>query len=86
MAYDLLIKNGSVIDGTGEPARHADIAIFDPQTVGSTIRGEWRFDIPGRGRRVAMRCKGVEYAIVNGEISHADGQVTEATTKRSLRS
>ncbi len=29
MAYDLLIKNGSVIDGTGEPARHADIAIAD---------------------------------------------------------
>ena len=29
MAYDLLIKNGSAIDGTGEPARHADIAIAD---------------------------------------------------------
>jgi N-acyl-D-aspartate/D-glutamate deacylase len=27
MAYDLLIKNGSVIDGTGAPARRADVAI-----------------------------------------------------------
>src|ERR1700682_1050464 len=27
MAYDLLIKNGSVIDGTGAPARHADVGI-----------------------------------------------------------
>ena len=29
MAYDLLIKNGSVIDGTGAPARRADVAIAD---------------------------------------------------------
>jgi N-acyl-D-aspartate/D-glutamate deacylase len=29
MAYDLLIKNGSVIDGTGAPARRADIGISD---------------------------------------------------------
>src|SRR3954464_1600809 len=29
MAYDLLIKNGSVIDGTGAPARRADVAITD---------------------------------------------------------
>ena len=27
MAYDLLIKNGTVIDGTGAPRQHADIAV-----------------------------------------------------------
>jgi N-acyl-D-aspartate/D-glutamate deacylase len=27
MAYDLLIKNGTVIDGTGAPRHHADIAV-----------------------------------------------------------
>src|SRR6202162_3966408 len=27
MAYDILIKNGTLVDGTGRPAYHADLAI-----------------------------------------------------------
>jgi N-acyl-D-aspartate/D-glutamate deacylase len=27
MAWDLIVENGLVIDGTGAPGRHADIAI-----------------------------------------------------------
>ena len=29
MAYDLVIKNGTLVDGTGAPARQADVAIVD---------------------------------------------------------
>jgi len=33
MAYDIVIRNGSVIDGTGAPARRADVAIADGRIV-----------------------------------------------------
>src|SRR5215469_7297033 len=29
MAYDLIIRNGIIVDGTGAPRRHADVAISD---------------------------------------------------------
>jgi N-acyl-D-aspartate/D-glutamate deacylase len=34
MAYDLLIKNGRVIDGSGEPAFYADVAVANGKIVG----------------------------------------------------
>ena len=44
----------------------ADIAIFDPATIGSASRGERRFDLPGGAKRMVMPSRGVEYTIVNG--------------------
>ena len=34
MAYDLIIKNGCVVDGSGEPAFQADVAVQDGKIVG----------------------------------------------------
>lgn len=31
--YDLIIKNGAVVDGTGSPAYHCDIAISNGKII-----------------------------------------------------
>src|SRR5216684_3471889 len=55
MAYDLLIKNGMVVDGTGGPARQADVAITGG-TIAEIGRGS------GGATTVIMRNCGVGIA------------------------
>jgi N-acyl-D-aspartate/D-glutamate deacylase len=64
----------------------ADVAIFDPATVGSGNRGERRFDLPGGGKRMVMPSRGIEYTIVNGAVTYANGQLTGAAAGMVLRS
>jgi N-acyl-D-aspartate/D-glutamate deacylase len=64
----------------------ADLAIFDPETIGSASRGERRFDLPGGAKRMVMPSRGVEYTIVNGQVVYAGGQATGATPGTVLRS
>ena len=57
MAFDLLIKNGRVVDGSGEPAFQADVAVHQGKIVGvgkytgaaaeRTIDAEGRVVAPG---------------------------------------
>ncbi|MSQ55207.1 MAG: amidohydrolase [Betaproteobacteria bacterium] len=68
------------------PGLAADIAIFDPATVGSAGRPERRYDLPGGAKRMVMRSKGVEYAIVNGAVTWENGALTGAAAGKVLRS
>jgi N-acyl-D-aspartate/D-glutamate deacylase len=72
--------------GRLKPGYAADIVIFDPTTVGSSNRGERCFDLPNGAKRMVMRSRGVEYTIVNGEITWANGAMTGATAGQVLRS
>ena len=76
------------IKGRGRLAvgQAADIAIFDPDTIGSASRGERRFDLPGGAKRMVMPSRGVEYTIVNGQIAYAEGRATGAISGTVLRS
>ncbi|HEV8031536.1 MAG TPA: amidohydrolase family protein [Stellaceae bacterium] len=64
----------------------ADIAIFDPETIGSASRGERRHDLPGGAKRMVMPSRGIEYTIVNGMVVYAGGRATGATPGTVLRS
>ncbi|MSQ59983.1 MAG: amidohydrolase [Betaproteobacteria bacterium] len=64
----------------------ADIAIFDPHTVGSGNRGERRYDLPGGAKRMVMPSRGVLHTIVNGQSVYTNGALTESKPGQVLRS
>ncbi|MBI1394627.1 MAG: amidohydrolase family protein [Betaproteobacteria bacterium] len=68
------------------PGLAADITLFDPATVGSSNRGERRFDLPGGGKRMVMPSRGVHSTYVNGELTYADGALAGASAGQVLRS
>ncbi|UTP40348.1 amidohydrolase family protein [Phenylobacterium sp. LH3H17] len=52
--YDIVIRNGLVVDGTGEPGFRADVAIRDGKIVEvGSVEGEGRREIDAAGRVVA---------------------------------
>ena len=68
------------------PGLAGDVAIFDPERIGSTNRGERRFDLPGGAKRMVMPSRGVEYTVVNGVVTWADGKLTGAAAGQVLKS
>ena len=64
----------------------ADIVVFDPTTVGSTNRGERRYDLPGGEKRMVMPSHGVEYTIVNGDVIYASGELVGSGSGHVLQS
>jgi N-acyl-D-aspartate/D-glutamate deacylase len=56
---------------------HADIVVFDPETI---ARGEERpvFDMPGSGMRYVRDAEGIDTVLVNGQIAYESGRYTDA--------
>jgi len=72
--------------GRLQPGLAADVALFDPATVGSAGRPERRYDLPGGAKRMVMRSQGIEYTIVNGVVTWERGALTGAAAGEVLRS
>ncbi|MCH7719251.1 MAG: D-aminoacylase, partial [Chloroflexi bacterium] len=54
--YDTLIRNGQVIDGTGAPARRADVAVAGGRIAAvGPVAGEAERDLDATGLVVAPR-------------------------------
>jgi len=68
-AYDLIIRNGTIVDGTGAPRYTADIAVKDGLIAAvGTVRGDAAQEIDASGRIVAPGWVDVH--------THYDGQAT----------
>lgn len=61
--------------GLLRPGYAADIAIFDPRTVGAH-EPEWANDFPAGARRLIQRADGMHYTIVNGQVVQEDGRLS----------
>ena len=66
--HDLVIRNGTVADGTGSPLREADIAVADGRVVAvGRVEGSGREEIDAKGRLVTPGFVDIH--------THYDGQV-----------
>ena len=68
------------------PGMAADIVVFDPAAIGSGGRPERIRDLPGGGKRMVMRSRGVEMTLVNGAPTWENGALTGASAGKVLRS
>jgi N-acyl-D-amino-acid deacylase len=60
MSYDLLIKNGRIIDGSGRPAFHGDVGVERGKIVElGRLDGAARRTIEADGRVVAPGSSGI---------------------------
>ncbi|OAI51950.1 hypothetical protein AYO46_01090 [Betaproteobacteria bacterium SCGC AG-212-J23] len=72
--------------GRIKPGLAADLVIFSEKDVASGARPERLYDLPGGAKRMVMRSRGIEYTLVNGEVTWQSGKLTGAAAGAVLRS
>jgi N-acyl-D-aspartate/D-glutamate deacylase len=71
--------------GVIAPGMAADLVLFDPDAVGDQAP-EYAHDLPGGGKRLVARARGIHATIVGGRVVYRDGRHTGALPGRVLRS
>ena len=64
---------------------HADIVVFDPEAI-ACDEVVMRNDLPGGTKRLYAEATGISRVLVNGQVTVADGQASEATPGVVFRS
>ena len=77
-------ETGIADRGLVQPGMRADLTLFDLNTVGALDR-EFVDDLPTGASRLIQRARGIEYVLVNGQVSYRAGQPTGALPGRVLR-
>jgi N-acyl-D-aspartate/D-glutamate deacylase len=72
--------------GRVQVGKAADLVLFDPATIGSVGRPERIRDLPGGGKRMVMRSRGVVMTLVNGVPTWENDALTGASAGEVLRS
>jgi N-acyl-D-aspartate/D-glutamate deacylase len=75
-----LVDRGRIVVGA-----HADLVLFDPETIGPGTP-EWRDDLPGGAGRLTGAATGIHSVLVAGVEVVRDGALTGAQPGRVLRS
>jgi N-acyl-D-amino-acid deacylase len=70
--------------GLLRPGYVADLAIFNPNTVGSH-EPEWANDYPAGSKRLIQRADGMHYTVVNGKVIQEDGRLSGELPGQVLR-
>ena len=66
-------------------ALKADIAVFDPATVGSNRLARAVFDLPGGRRRLVSDARGIAATVINGQVLMRAGDVGAVRAGEHLR-
>lgn len=93
--YDLVIRGGTIVDGTRMPRYRgvlregmaADVIVYDLERLRiSPTEPEMVHDLPGGEGRLVQRAVGIDYTIVNGEVTFEGQTCTGARPGALLRS
>ncbi len=76
-----LHDRGRLVEG-----KAADIVIFDETTIAAAKKLHKASDLPGGASRLMVRSIGIDYTVVNGEVTWQDGALTGARAGQILRS
>ncbi|HVN91850.1 MAG TPA: amidohydrolase family protein [Candidatus Binataceae bacterium] len=84
ISFDLASFWGLEGRGMLAEGNHADVVVFDPNTIAPTMP-TLEYDLPGGARRLKQKSVGIKTTIVNGEVTLRNNEATGALPGRLIR-